>query len=91
MAGTDTTVAIAAIGLATTTVVGLIWVLKFAATTLSKDIRAHTAAAVEQTKAAKAQKRASDEVLTFMKKLNGKLPKVTIEAIRENHDTTRVR
>lgn len=62
----ENTVAIAAIGLAATTVACLVWVVKFLAKTLSQDLQEHTKAAIKQTQA-------SNEVLKFMKNLNGKL------------------
>lgn len=71
----DNTVAIAAIGLATTTVGGLIWIMKYLANTLSKDLKEHTAAAISQ-------RESSDEVLQFMKNLNGRLEKAAREKLR---------
>lgn len=85
-------VALAAIGLALTTVGGLVWVMKYFAKTLSVDLKEHTKAAVEQTVAAKEatqasknQLQGSKEVLAFMKNLNGKLAKATIQTISEQH------
>lgn len=75
----DNTVAIAAIGLAATTVGGLIWAVKFLGKTLSVDIREHTQAATKLAVASEKQEKASNEVLIFMKKLNGKLPKLVEE------------
>lgn len=72
----DNTVALAAIALATTTVGGLIWLLKYAAKQLSADLKEHTKAAVHQTEASK-------EMLMFMKNLNGKLKKTVIAKIQE--------
>ena len=83
----ENAVALSAIALVATTVGGLIWLSKFVANTLGKDLKEHTKAAIhqtnsnkeltkaslEQTKASKEQTKASGEVLTFMKNLNGKL------------------
>jgi flagellar biosynthesis protein FlhB len=69
-------VAIAAIALAGTSVAGIVWVMKFFAKTLSSDLQAHTKAAEKQTEASK-------EVLTFMKKLNGSLPRIVEQKQRE--------
>ena len=71
----DNAVALAAIGLAGSTVAGLIWALKYFANTLAKDLQEHTKAAI-------AQKKSSDEVLTFMKNLNGKLQAATEAKLR---------
>ena len=88
----DNAVALAAIGLASTTVVGLIWLAKFVANTLGKDLKEHTQAALHQTesnkelaKASRQQTKASGEVLSFMKNLNGKLAKATIQTISEQN------
>jgi hypothetical protein len=70
-------VALAAIALAGTTVGALVWVLKFFANTLSKDLKEHTEAALKQAEA-------SNEVLTFMKNLNGKLEKAYVSKVKEN-------
>lgn len=72
----DNTVALAAISLALTTVGGLIWVVKYFAETLSKDLKEHTAAAIKQAKS-------SDEVLRFMKNLNGKLEGAFVAKVKE--------
>lgn len=72
-------VALAAIALAATSIAGLIWVMKYLANTLSTDIKEHTQAAVELRVASQSQTKASNEVLIFMKKLNGKLENAAIE------------
>lgn len=72
-------VSLAAIALAATAIGGVIWALKYVADTLSKDLQAHTIAANAATQASKEQKAASKEVLIFMKKLNGTLPKTVAE------------
>lgn len=74
----DNTVALAAIGLAATSVGGFIWLVKFIAKTLAK-------AMIENTKASIRQTEASQEVLTFMKNLNGKLPKITAQRMEEKN------
>jgi hypothetical protein len=72
----ENTVSLAAIGLAATTVAALVWVVKYLAKTLSKDLQEHTAAATKQIAA-------SNEMLIFMKKLNGRLPKLVGEKIEQ--------
>lgn len=93
------TVALAAIALATTTVGCLIWVIKYLANTLARDIKEHTKAAMGQIQASKDLQRTvkqvgeqaeltsknSMEQLTFMKALNGKLSKATIQTVQEQH------
>lgn len=88
----ENAVALAAIGLASTTVLGLIWLAKFVAKTLGRDLKEHTKAAEHQTasnrelsKASREQTKASTEVLQFMKNLNGKLAKATIQTVTEQN------
>lgn len=75
----DTTVSLAAIALAATSIGGVIWVVKYLAKTLSEDLKEHTKAALIGAQASREQKAASTEVLIFMKNLNGKLAKATIQ------------
>jgi len=83
-------VALAAIAFATSMGAGVIWVVKYLAKELSKDLREHTAAAIEMANAGREQTEASNEVLTFMKNLNGKLAGATIQTIKEQHINTQV-
>ena len=76
-------VSIAAIALAATAIGGVIWVVKYLAKTLSNDLQEHTKAATELTIAAQEQTKASNEVLIFMKKLNGKLEGAVIQKVSE--------
>jgi len=69
-------VSLAAIALAASMGAAVVWLAKYFAKELSKDLREHTKAALAQTEASK-------EVLTFMKKLNGKLPKLVEEKQRQ--------
>lgn len=77
-------ITLAAIALAATTVGALIWVVKYFAQTLSDDLKEHTKAATELASAAKEQSKASKEVLTFMRKLNGKLDGAVKDKYIEN-------
>lgn len=96
----DNAVALASIALAASSVTGLIWLAKFVAKTLGKDLQEHTKAALKQSQAAKEQAKesrkaaaASKEVLTFMENLNGKLGKITHQTIQEQnveHQTVEV-
>lgn len=79
----DQSVSLAAITLAATAVAGVIWLTKYLARTLSTDIREHTIAATELTNAAQEQTKASNEVLVFMRKLNGKLEGAVIQKVSE--------
>ena len=72
----DDAVSLAAISLAATVVGGLIWLLKYGAQTLSKDLQEHTAAAVRQ-------RETSEEVLRFMRNLNGRLESVVAEKLKK--------
>lgn len=72
----ENTVALAALGLAATTVAGLIWVVKFLATKFADALNDHTAAANKQAQS-------SDEVLKFMKNLNGKLEGAFVAKVKE--------
>lgn len=93
----ENAVAIAALGLAGTTVGALIWAMKYFANTLSKDLQEHTQAAIKQARASESLEKTvkkvgeqaeltgknSQEQLTFMKALNGKLAKATIQTVQE--------
>jgi len=79
-------VALAALALAGSMGAAVVWMAKYFAKQLSKDLQEHTKAAQQQVQASKVQAEASKsaaaasgEVLLFMKKLNGKLPKLVAE------------
>lgn len=72
----DNAVALAAIALATSTVTILGFVVRFILTKFVKALNEHTKAAVSQ-------KQSSDEVLKFMKGLNGKLEGALIAKVKE--------
>lgn len=90
-------VAITALGVTATAVGGVIWVLKYFANTLSHDLKEHTKAAVQQREASLKAADASqalqatvekvgqnaEEQYQFMKNLNGKLAKATIQTVQE--------
>jgi len=65
----ESTVATAAIGLATTTVIGLIWVVKYFAKTLAHDIKEHTKAAVNQQHASQESAKASQALERTVRKV----------------------
>ena len=71
----------------------MIWLTKYLANTLSTDIKEHTVAATELKNAAQEQTLASNEVLKFMRKLNGKLEGAVIQKVAEQtveHQTVNV-
>ena len=74
---------LATLALLGTTIAAIIWMVKYLAGELSKDLREHTKAATQLAEAAKEQKKASNEVLLFMKNLNGKLESATIQKVAE--------
>lgn len=65
----DNAVAIAAIGLAATTVAGLIWVTKYFAKTLAHDIKEHTKAAINQQHASQKSAEASQALEKTVRKV----------------------
>lgn len=92
--GNYTSIIIALIALITLLVSGLggamIWTVKWFAKHYGADMKAHTKAAVSQSQSNKKLSTAVDkntesneEVLTFMKNLNGKLAKATIQTVKE--------
>lgn len=81
--GNTTSIVIALVALLASTIAGIIWMAKYFAKTLSKDLQEHTKAAMQQVHASKEAVKASKEVLTFMKNLNGKLSKATIQTVQE--------
>lgn len=101
MDGAGTTeVLIASLALVGTSIGGLLWAMKYFARTLGKDLVAHTKAAQAQTrtnkevakmmdtntKAMDANTKANEEVLLFMRNLNGRLAKATVETIKESKE-----
>jgi hypothetical protein len=92
-------ISIAAIGLAATTVAGLIWVVKYFANTLAHDLKEHTKAAIDQQFASQALEKTvrtvgkqaelsaqnSQEQLKFMKRLNGKLENAVVQKVVEQN------
>ena len=81
---------LAALAILATAVAGIIWLSKYFAKTLAKDLQEHTKAAVELTAAAREQKKASNEVLIFMKRLNGKLEGAVIQKVAEKTEERRI-
>lgn len=69
-------VALAALTLAGTALAALVWTLKFVLKTFNKTLQEHTKAAISQ-------KESSDEVLRFMKNLNGKLEGAFVAKVEE--------
>jgi len=92
-------IALASIALAATTVGALVWVMKYFAKQLTQDIKEHTRAAVQQREASLKSATASEQLektvrtvgknseqqLKFMKALNGKLAKATIQTVQEQN------
>lgn len=70
------TVSLAALGLVGTAIGCLVWVVRFVVEKL-------TVALEENTKASIKQAKSSDDVLKFMKNLNGKLEGAFVEKVRE--------
>lgn len=76
-------VALAAIALAGTAVASLAWVIRYFATTFVDAMKSHTAAAVELKAESAASRETSEEVLKFMKNLNGKLEGAFVAKVKE--------
>lgn len=92
--GNSTSIIIALIAILATTIGAVIWIVKYFANTLSSDLREHTKAAIEGNLASQEQTKASKEVLVFMKNLNGKLARATIQTVKEQrveHQTVKER
>ncbi len=86
MEGTLSTVSLAAIALASLTVGGIIWVVKYSLKQLSSDLKEHTKAATELAVASRVQTESNQEVLKFMKNLNGKLEGAFISKVEERRN-----
>lgn len=87
-----TTIIIALIALIGTLAAAIVWVLKWAVRNYGDDIKAHTNAANKLAKASdnlsksvNKNTHSNQEVLTFMKNLNGKLAKATIQTVKEQN------
>jgi len=81
--GPDNTITLAVIGILGATTTAIIWVAKYALTKFGKDLQEHTKASIELKVAAEGQTKASEQVLIFMKGLNGRLAKITAQTIHE--------
>lgn len=81
----DNAVALAALGILGGAVVTIGWVARFGLTVLSKDLREHTKAAIDEANASRESAEASKEMLVFMKTLSNKLAKATIQLVQEQH------
>ena len=88
--GNLTSIILALLALLTVVVGALIWFAKWFAKHYGQDMKAHTGAAIASanasknlSKAVKRNTEASDQMITFMKALNGKLAKATIQTIKE--------
>lgn len=86
----ETEIALAALGLLGTAMAALVWIVKYFAKTLSHDLKEHTKAAQQQGAAAERLRETveivgknSQEHHRFMKALNGKLSKATIQVAQE--------
>lgn len=89
----STEIVIASLALVGTCIAAIIWALKYFAKSLSTDIVAHTKAANAQVQTNKEVTRVmrqnlevNDQMLTFMKNLNGKLAKATVDTLRETKE-----
>lgn len=88
----DNSVALAAIGVLGTAVVGIVWVVKFSLSKLSRDIQEHTKAAMSQSqtnqtvaKSIQSYSKQNEELLQFMKNLNGRLQHAVIQKVEEQY------
>lgn len=81
--GNFTSIIIALIALLTILVGAIVWVAKYALKEITKNMKANTIATVKQAQASEKATKASDEVLIFMKALNGRLTKITQQKVDE--------
>lgn len=73
----SSTVAIAALGIVGSAVASLVWIVKFLMREIKTSLDKNTASHYKVAEV-------SQETLTFLKNLNGKLAKVTAQKIKEN-------
>lgn len=85
-------VSLAALAIVATTVAGIIWLAKYFAKTLSKDLREHTKAAIAQAdsngKLAQSNDKltiAVDGMQSLLDSLNGKVAKAVVQTIQEQN------
>lgn len=81
MEGTE--VALAAIGIVATAVAALVWIVKFLMTEMRRSIDKNTKSHEKLSKTTQKNTEVSNETLKFMKRLNGKLEKATIQTVKE--------
>lgn len=79
----DSTAVVAALGIAGACVTVLSWLAKYLLVQFKKSLDKNAAAQEKNANATIMNTRVSEETLTFMKKLNGRLAEITAEKINE--------
>jgi hypothetical protein len=79
----NTPIILAALAIVATCVGALVWIVKFLMGQMKESLDKNAAAHEKVAKATKLNTAVSQETLTFMKNLNGKLAKATIQTVKE--------
>lgn len=79
----ETGVALAAIGIVGTSVAALIWIVKFLMQEMRRSLDDNAKAHLKVAQATDKNTRVSQETLLFLKALNGKVAKATIQTVKE--------
>lgn len=79
----DSTVALSVLAIIATCTAALIWIVKFLMTEMRKSLDANAKAHLKVAKATDSNTLVSKETLNFLKALNGKVAKATIQTVKE--------
>lgn len=79
----DTSVSIAAIAIVATCVTALIWIVKFLMLQMRKSLDNNAKSHLKVAQATDKNTKVAEETLTFLKALNGKVAKATIQTVKE--------
>jgi hypothetical protein len=74
---------ISALGIVATAVTSLIWIIKYLLREIKSSLDKNSASHDKVAKATEINTGVSKELLTFMKRLNGRLPQITAEKIKD--------
>lgn len=78
-------VAIAALGIVVTAVAALVWIVKFLMLQMRASLDRNAKAHLRVAEATNKNTQVSEETLKFLRALNGKVAKATIQTVKEQH------
>ncbi len=79
------TVALTALGIVITAVAALVWIVKFLMLQMRASLDRNAKAHLKVAQATNKNTKVSEETLKFLRALNGKVAKATIQTVKEQH------